>query len=90
MAALGMLLKKLIKEIEGMIDRGDCDGITEDQLEEISILVHQPECVGREDAANEGLTDVYEKYMERVDETTAPYVIYGTVAKVEVQCAIVG
>lgn len=51
MAALGMLLKKLIKEIEGMIDRGDCDGITEDQLEEISILVHQPECVGREDAA---------------------------------------
>jgi len=42
------------------------------------------------DMANEGLTEVYEKYMTRTDETTAPYVIYGTVAKVDVQCAIVG
>jgi hypothetical protein len=40
--------------------------------------------------ANEGLTEVYEKYMMRVDETTVPYVIYGAVAKIDVQCAIVG
>lgn len=42
------------------------------------------------DSANEGLTEVYENYMQRINDTTAPYVIYGTVAKVEVQCAIVG
>ena len=51
MAAFTTLLKKLIEEVRQMIDRGDCDDITEDQLEEISILIHQPEYVGRECAA---------------------------------------
>ena len=42
------------------------------------------------DSANDKLTEVYERYMTMTDGTTAPYVIYGTVAKVDVQCVIVG
>ena len=52
MAALVEILKRLIREIQTMIDRGDCDDISEDQLEEISIIIHEPTYIGREEAAN--------------------------------------
>lgn len=42
------------------------------------------------DTANDELTVAYSKYMQRTDDTSAPYVIYGTMAKVDIQCAIVG
>lgn len=34
-----------------MVDDGDCDGITNEELEKISIIIHPPKWVGREDAA---------------------------------------
>ena len=84
MAALKEIIKQLIHEVEQMVDNDECD-LNPDQIEEIALIVHEPKFYGREEAAKFlGVS------LERIDETTAPYVIYGTVAKVEVQCAIVG
>ena len=84
MAALKEIIKQLIHEVEQMVDNDECD-LNPDQIEEIALIVHEPKFYGREEAAKFlGVS------LERIDETTTPYVIYGTVAKVKVHRAIVG
>lgn len=50
MAALKEIIKQLIREVEQMIDNGECD-LSPDQIEEIALIVHEPKFYGREDAA---------------------------------------
>jgi len=40
----------LFKALE-MIDSGECDSITDDEIEQISAIIHRPEYLGREAAA---------------------------------------
>lgn len=44
-------LKLLLIKALAMIEEGEFDDITTEQLEEISIIIHRPITVGREDAA---------------------------------------
>jgi len=50
MAALKEIIKHLIREVEQMVDNDKCN-LTPDQIEEIALIVHEPEFVGREEAA---------------------------------------
>jgi len=50
MAALKEIIKQLIREVEQMVDNGECD-LNPDQIEEIALIVHEPRFVGREEAA---------------------------------------
>lgn len=51
MDSLRTVLKKLLSNSNDMIDNGDCDGLTNDQLEKISMVINLPQTMGREDAA---------------------------------------
>jgi len=50
MAVLKEIIKRLIHEFERMVDNDECD-LTPDQIEEITILIHEPRFVGRDEAA---------------------------------------
>jgi len=50
MAALKEIIRRLIKEVECMVENDECD-LTPDQIEEIALIVHEPHFVGRECAA---------------------------------------
>lgn len=44
-------IKALLFKALDMIDSGDCDDITNDELDQISAIIHRPENLGREAAA---------------------------------------
>lgn len=44
-------LKKLLEKAIEMIDDGEFDDITCEDLEQISIIIHNPQTMGREEAA---------------------------------------
>ncbi len=50
-AALRNFLKKLLLELAEMIDAGDCDNLTPEDLKNISEIIHPPRTMGREAAA---------------------------------------
>ena len=45
------VLKKLLLKALEMVEAGDCDHISPDDVEKLSILIHPVETVGREHAA---------------------------------------
>jgi hypothetical protein len=51
MDALRIFLKKLLGEIDKMIDRGECDAFSQEDLELLSTLLHPPSTMGRDEAA---------------------------------------
>lgn len=44
------LRQLLLKALE-MCDKGECDGITPEEVEQLSQIIHRPQSMGREDAA---------------------------------------
>ena len=46
-----MSLKLFLQEIIKMIDNGELTELSDDDLEQISIIIHKPEALGREAAA---------------------------------------
>jgi len=51
MEALRIFLKKLLGEIDKMIDKGECDDFSQEDLELLSALLHPPTTMGRDAAA---------------------------------------
>ncbi len=47
---MDVLRKLLVIAIE-MIDNGECTDFSEEEIEQISVLIHRPKIYGREDAA---------------------------------------
>ena len=44
-------LRRLLLKVLEMIDDGECDGITAEELTMLTEIIHRPVSVGREDAA---------------------------------------
>ena len=44
-------LNKLITSLLKMLESNECEDLSDDELEQISILIHRPTTMGREDAA---------------------------------------
>jgi len=44
-------LNKIISIVLKMIENNECEDLTNEELEQISILIHRPTTMGREDAA---------------------------------------
>jgi len=44
-------LNKLVATILKMLENNECEDLSDDELEQISILIHRPTTMGREDAA---------------------------------------
>jgi hypothetical protein len=44
-------LNKIVSIVLKMIENNECEDLTNEELEQISILIHRPTTMGREDAA---------------------------------------
>jgi len=44
-------LNKLVATILKMLENNECEDLSDDELEQISILIHRPTTMGREEAA---------------------------------------
>jgi len=49
-------LKQLLSQILKMLENNECEDLSDDELEQISILIHRPTTMGREEAAKYGTT----------------------------------
>jgi len=49
-------LNKLVATILKMLENNECEDLSDDELEQISILIHRPTTMGREEAAKYGTT----------------------------------